>query len=237
MLLGSLVDDAYEMLEISTNGAPPALHDLANFWVRRGSFGLKPILSADAPRAFCAVVGTCGIAGAEVPLLWDNVSLTPQQDRILDCLRLIERRIEGLTFIGQSDRVADRIPVVKLEGESERLPLKAMGDGITRLFHIALAMVNAENGVLLIDEFENGLYWEVQEQLWPVIFKMAEELNVQVFATTHSNDCLKGFVNAWAERPELGAVYRLERSGEDTRARPLPRLNVTAALASEIEVR
>jgi len=98
-------------------------------------------------------------------------------------------------------------------------------------------MVNAENGVLLIDEFENGLYWEVQEQLWPVIFKMAEELNVQVFATTHSNDCLKGFVNAWAERPELGAVYRLERSGEDTRARPLPRLNVTAALASEIEVR
>ena len=237
MLGGVLADDAYDMLEISTNGATPTLHDLANFWVRRGSFGLKPILSGDTSRGVHAVVGTNGIAAHEVPSLWDNVSLTPQQGRVLDCLRLIEPRIEGLAFIGQSDRLGDRIPVVKLEGDAERLPLKAMGDGLTRLFHIALSMVNAENGVLLIDEFENGLYWEVQEQLWPVIFKMAEELNVQVFATTHSNDCLKSFVNAWSERPEMGSIYRLECSGDSTRAFPLPMVNVAGALASEIEVR
>jgi AAA15 family ATPase/GTPase len=40
--------------------------------------------------------------------------------------------------------------------------LKSLGDGITRFFHIIVALVNAQNGILLVDEFENGLYWKVQ---------------------------------------------------------------------------
>jgi AAA15 family ATPase/GTPase len=112
-----------------------------------------------------------------------------------------------------------------------------MGDGLTRLFHIALAMVNAEGGYLLIDEFENGLYWEVQEQLWPVVFEMAELLNVQVFATSHSQDCIKGFERAWEKRPELGAMYRLERMGSSVTAFRLPMEGLSDALDSLVEVR
>jgi AAA15 family ATPase/GTPase len=68
-----------------------------------------------------------------------------------------------------------------------------MGDGINRVLTIILALVNADNGFLLIDEFENGLHYIVQEQLWKVIFNLAQKLNVQVFVTTHSEDCIAGF--------------------------------------------
>jgi AAA15 family ATPase/GTPase len=55
------------------------------------------------------------------------------------------------------------------------------------------ALVNAENGVLLIDEFENGLHHSVQAKLWEIIFHLSNKLNIQVFATTHSDDCIRGF--------------------------------------------
>jgi AAA15 family ATPase/GTPase len=42
-------------------------------------------------------------------------------------------------------------------------------------------MVNAQDGYLLIDEFENSLHYSVQEQVWKAIFSLAKSLNVQVF--------------------------------------------------------
>lgn len=68
-----------------------------------------------------------------------------------------------------------------------------MGDGINRVLTIILALVNSDNGFLLLDEFENGLHYSVQEKLWNIIFNLAQKLNIQVFATTHSEDCIYGF--------------------------------------------
>ncbi|TAH07269.1 MAG: ATP-binding protein, partial [Runella slithyformis] len=58
---------------------------------------------------------------------------------------------------------------------------------------IILAMVNCQNGYLLIDEFDNGLHVSVQKQLWEIVFELANRLNIQVFATTHSYDCIDAF--------------------------------------------
>ena len=114
-----------------------------------------------------------------------------------------------------------------------------MGDGLTRLFHIGLAMANASGGILLIDEFENGLHWEVQEQLWKVLFEAANQFGVQVFASTHSRDCIRGFLAAQSEMLKFGKnfVYRLERHGDDIVAFDLPPENLGAALRHQIEVR
>lgn len=68
-----------------------------------------------------------------------------------------------------------------------------MGDGINRILTIILALVNSKDGYLLIDEFENGLHYSVQEKLWEIIFKLSNILNVQVFATCHSLDSIKSF--------------------------------------------
>jgi len=87
-----------------------------------------------------------------------------------------------------------------------------LGDGINRVLTIILALINSDNGFLLIDEFENGLHYSVQEKLWSIIFELSKKLNVQVFVTTHSNDCIKSFENVLSkeENSQLGQMIRLD---------------------------
>lgn len=143
--------------------------------------------------------------------LWDKVALTESEDEVVKALKIIEPDIDRITF--RNERERERVPVVKLKSSNDVVPLRSMGDGINRILTIILAMVNCENGYLLIDEFENGLHYSVQEQLWEVVFSVAERLNIQVFATTHSYDCIDAFstvLNSGRHYKESGYMVRLD---------------------------
>ncbi len=118
--------------------------------------------------------------------LWDQISLTDHKETVIKTLHLVDPKISDLDF-NSNDEAFIR------HDELGKLPLKRMGDGINRILTIILKMVTCGNGYLLIDEFENGLHYSVQEKLWEIIFQLAEKLNIQVFATTHSNDTIKAF--------------------------------------------
>lgn len=140
--------------------------------------------------------------------LWDSVVLTVKEEAVTEALQLIEPRIMRIA-------VDSKISKTKLRLESENRPigLKNMGDGVSRMFAIALAMVNAENKYLIIDEFEIGLHYSVQEKLWDWIFLLSQKLNVQVFATTHSRDCIEAFTKASSktENQGVGNYFRLQK--------------------------
>nr|VFJ47467.1 MAG: ATPase/GTPase, AAA15 family [Candidatus Kentron sp. FM]VFJ74237.1 MAG: ATPase/GTPase, AAA15 family [Candidatus Kentron sp. FM]VFK19059.1 MAG: ATPase/GTPase, AAA15 family [Candidatus Kentron sp. FM] len=136
-------------------------------------------------------VSARGISDQESSDLWDSISLTDLEDDVIQGLRILEPELVRLTFVKMNSgvesyyRVPDRIPLVRQNKSSNPVPLKSLGDGMIRIFHIVLSLVSAKGGILLIDEFENGLYWEIQEKAWRVVFELAEEFDVQVFATTH----------------------------------------------------
>jgi len=162
------------------------------------------------------IVPAGGMSESRVSLLWDNINLTDLQDEVTTCLKLINCNIKGFALVGSEQaRSKYRIPIIRLEQSSERLPLKSMGDGMTRLFHLVLALVNAKNGILLVDEFENGLHWSVLPKVWDTVFRLAVKLDVQVFATTHSRDCIFGFKKAWEQNESLGSFHRLDADPED----------------------
>lgn len=125
--------------------------------------------------------------------LFDNVTLTEKEQFIIDALKIIEPTTERIAFIGENSR--ERTAVIKLANIATPLPLRSMGDGINRILTIILALVNSDNGFLLIDEFENGLHHTIQEKLWSIIFRLAQNLKIQVFVTTHSEDCISGYEN------------------------------------------
>ena len=100
--------------------------------------------------------------------LWDNITLTEKEQYVIEALKIIEPTTERIAFIEENPR--ERTAVIKLSNAANVLPLRSMGDGINRILTIILALVNSDNGFLLIDEFENGLHYTVQEQLWKVIF-------------------------------------------------------------------
>lgn len=144
--------------------------------------------------------------------LWDNVTLTEKEEYVIQALQIIDPDVESLAFLEETPHMGRRYPVVKVRGASKRLPLRSMGDGINHILSIILALVNCENGCLLIDEIDNGLHYTVQKQLWSIIFKLAIKLNVQIFATTHSSDCISSFGNALKEDENIaeGRYIRLE---------------------------
>jgi AAA15 family ATPase/GTPase len=193
------------------------------------------------PKLICQVVSTGNMSSRKLAALWDLTSLTNLESDVISSLGIIDNRVSGVAFvedINQKQRSGEnRIPLIKLEGIDEPLPLKSMGDGMTRLFHIIVALVNAQNGLLLIDEFENGLHWSVQPSVWDIVFQLAEKLNVQVFATTHSRDCVQGFDSAWNKYPTLGAFFRLDAKDGSIRSTEYTVETLTDAIDMDVEVR
>jgi|SRR5436190_3079758 len=186
------------------------------------------------------VLPTRNIAEDRIATLWDQINLSGLDEEVIQGLRLLDPTISGVAFVESSPRKyrSARTPIVKLSSMSEPLSLRTLGDGMTRIFQIIVALVNAQNGVLLIDEFENGLHWSVQPKVWDMVFRLASNLNVQVFATTHSRDCIDGYQRVWKAHEELGAFFRLN-------ARPDGEITVTSyscetlsdALETDVEVR
>jgi AAA15 family ATPase/GTPase len=193
------------------------------------------------------VVSTTNMPNRKLAALWDLTSLTDLESEVIAALRLIDERVSGVAFVEDVSRgnasnfrdreIDNRIPLVKIKGIDEPLPLKSMGDSITRLFHVIVALVNARNGLLLIDEFENGLHWSVQPKVWNIVFQLSERLNVQVFATTHSRDCIEGFDSTWNKYPELGTFFRLDAKDTFIKATEYTSETLTDAIDMDVEVR
>ena len=118
------------------------------------------------------------------------------------------------------------------------MPLRSLGDGAVRLFGVALALANSQGGFLLIDEAENGIHYSIQRDFWRMVLLTAQENNVQVFATTHSWDCVAGFAQAAVEAEGVeGALVRLDSDGENIRAVEYSERQLHVAAEQGIEVR
>lgn len=180
-------------------------------------------------------VPTRGVNDEDVATLWDSISLTDNEIEVINGLKLIEPNVEGVAFVGSDNR--DRVPLVKIAGNNEPVSLKSLGDGMSRVLQIILSLVNAKDSVLIIDEFENGLHWGVQREVWSLVFRLAARLNVQVFASTHSRDCIQGFMEAWAEEPGEGSFARVERKGQGVSIREYSFDLLSDSLETDVEVR
>jgi len=131
-----------------------------------------------------------GLNSYEIFELFERVVLEPEEDLVIDSLKLIEPNISRIAPVSLPRYRSGREGFfVSLSGYERRVPLSSMGDGVWRLLEIALVMVNAKDKPLLIDEVDTGLHYSVMVDLWKLIWKTAKKLDVQVFATTHSRDC------------------------------------------------
>ena len=170
--------------------------------------------------------------------LWDNILLTERQEYVIQGLQIIDRTISAVGMIGDTSSGNSRIAVVRSDNFNRRVPLRSFGDGMNRLFGVILTLVNVSGGILLIDEFENGMHHTVQVEAWRLVFRLANELDVQVLATTHSFDCIAGFMQAAAEMEESeGVLVRIDRYRNEMRAVEYTEEDLLVAVKQRIEVR
>ncbi len=82
---------------------------------------------------------------------------------------------------------------VKTNDREKPMLLNSLGDGINRFMAIICAIWASQDGYLFIDEVENGIHYTNYSKLWKIIFEVSKEANCQVFATTHSKECIEAF--------------------------------------------
>lgn len=215
---------------------------------------MRRLLKEDEPLPAikCVSLGTGLIEGDVLSRFWDNVLLTPDEDRAIQALGLIfGDNIERVAAIGgdsallREERLTRRLRwgkgdrfIVKLKDSGRSVPLKRLGDGALRLFRIALALANSRDGILLIDEVENGIHYSIQKAFWNMVLKTANENNVQVLAATHSWDCLTGFARAANDNTDIdGLLIRLDKDEYGFRTVEYSEEELLTAAQQGIEVR
>ena len=142
---------------------------------------------------YTVYISTASLSVTDLMTAWSGIALTPNEDRVIDALKALDPRIERIaTQTGSAFQISGRGGfLVKRQGEDQPIPIGSFGDGTWRLLAIATAIVRAKGGVLFIDEIDTGLHYSVMANMWKVISRAATELNVQVFATAHSQDCVR----------------------------------------------
>jgi len=164
---------------------------------------------------------------------FNDIQIRKQTDRVVKVLRQIEPSLVDLS-VG-----ADGIVYCDI-GLDRLLPLNVMGDAMFRLVSIVLAILDAQDGIVLIDEIENGLHHLSQEILWDAVFESAKEFNVQIFAATHSIECVKAFSSSYSRIVRNNddiRLYRIERKDDDYRVVGYDHNVLEASLDSGWEVR
>jgi len=163
-----------------------------------------------------------------------QLEIKEKQDLLLKMLKIIESRLKRIFVIFQAGESVLHGDV----GSGRPIPLPLMGEGMVKLTNMILHIGNAPNGVVLIDEIDNGIHHSILKKVWMAIAEAAREFKVQLFATTHSMECIVAAHEAFSESETYDfRLVRLEQSDDTIRAITYDRNTLETAISCEIEVR
>ena len=151
-----------------------------------------------------------------------------------EILRILEPRLRNLALIP----LASENLVYGDIGLSEKIPVVFMGDGVSRLLSIVLAMSRAKSGIALIDEFDNGLHHSVRSKVWHATALAAKRFKCQVLASTHSYEFLNHVLEGHPQELRQDFQYlRLERTASGIVAKSYDYEMFKTAIETGMELR
>ena len=154
-----------------------------------------------------------------------------QGDMLLKALQVVEPKLQSI-----EDNSSSGIPLIWGDiGLSELVPLSVMGEGITQIARLVLAIASVPDGVVLVDEVENGIHHSVLPDVWRVIEEAAKQFRTQIFTTTHSFECIEAAYQALGSDGFL--LHRLEVSDTENRCVTFKPNGISAAIRHNLEVR
>jgi AAA15 family ATPase/GTPase len=171
----------------------------------------------------------------ELARIFSNVQVKKGINRVVRILKKIEPSIESLS-LGSNGIIYCDIGLDRL------MPINVMGGGILKILFVILAISDTEGGIILIDEIENGLHYSSQEILWDAIFESTNEFNAQVFASSHSMECIKAFSSSYSKFKQINEddnirLFRIEKKMDELSVISYNHEILQASLESEWEVR
>ena len=175
------------------------LHDPRRRWMTRPSARFLSLTSLDPPFLSDA---------------WNALVSDGRELEVVEDMKLLMPDIDSLHYL-TSGRTSRGGFVVGLRGGRSRYPLGTFGDGMRRLLLLRLALVNSAESCVLVDEVDTGLHWTVMAGMWRLVAEVARKSRLQLFATTHSQDCVVGLASMIKSYPDLAdevSIHKIDTS-------------------------
>jgi AAA15 family ATPase/GTPase len=132
---------------------------------------------------------------------------------IVELLKIFDSQIKGLEIIND-------IPYI--EHKAIRLmPLSTYGDGLKKVLHLAVSIISAKEGILLIDEIETAIHISALKDVFAWFVAACKRFKVQVFATTHSLEVIDAMLSNVKVDDDPLRIITLKKQNQSTLARVL----------------
>lgn len=118
---------------------------------------------------------------------------------------------DQITDIDTGDLGGSSILLADVSWAKELLPLPLLSGGTNRAAAILLALTHREDGLVMVDEIENGVFHERMRNFSRALLELARGYRTQLFLTTHSEEWIRNFIEAAGENTDDIAFWRLER--------------------------
>jgi energy-coupling factor transporter ATP-binding protein EcfA2 len=167
--------------------------------------------------------------------MFSQLSLQEREKPIVDAVRdEFEPSLESLAILSPTGVAGIYAGLRYLK---QKLPIGYLSAGINRFVAMLSAVLLRGKGVVLIDEIENGLSYRIFQALWKYLLKFAAENDTQIFASTHSLECVRALLPAMQEHENDFTLLRAERINGSSLVTPVQGKFLEAAIDQGVEVR
>ena len=128
---------------------------------------------------------------------------------VVKLLQQMDKNISDIEILLPPESMSSRFNIYIQHKKLGLAPVSTFGDGIRRLLHIALKLASVKGGILLIDELESTIHTEALQSSFQWLVKWCTEMDVQLFATTHSLEAVDALLEVTESDSDL-VLYRLE---------------------------
>jgi AAA15 family ATPase/GTPase len=125
----------------------------------------------------------------------------------------LDDSIEKIDLVSDQGEIRFRVASNKLE---KAIDLTKYGEGLQRVFEIALLLGYCKDGILCIDEIDSALHKSLLVSFTKFIQETAREFNVQVFLSTHSKECIDAFIENGVYNEDITAYMLKEENQKIT---------------------
>ena len=144
----------------------------------------------------------------------DKILNEKRKDSLLHSLRFIDPKIQDIKTGPRG--------VVSIDiGLDSFIPINLFGDGTVRILNILSSIDGTRDGVLLIDEVDNGLHVSTIKHMWEMILEHSAMCGTQIFATTHNADVIRLLTEVLSSNSSandgdnIAACFALEKLDSD----------------------
>jgi hypothetical protein len=126
----------------------------------------------------------------------------------------------------------------KVQGIPKVIPVSLASNGLNKILNYLLLFPGQRNGVVLIDEIENGIYYKRYPKLWEALIAFSKQFGNQLFVTTHSKECLDALIPSIEQEKEEFRLIRTECNKDGSHdVKMFNGKNLVAALETGTEIR